>query len=214
MASFNIEDRYLSIVRNAEKLRSSFSHISKRLKDNNYIEPTNNNMCGAIRKLVDQEVIGEFPVVEIENYLINASAWTNDLVEFHQRKEEDDYFVISRQKGARRAERIDFWVLWIQRLIRWVLSVFLIVFIYSVLVWISDSVNFIKIPLRDLAFKNTPSVVQTRLQDNNEVLGNLSCLKPLGGSRPSTYILSNCTNNSVSAQVMPIYSKSFIITLV
>lgn len=77
-----------------------------------------------------------------ENHLKN---WEIDA----QRREDLFLQELNHQKQERKSERIDYWILWFHKSIRWVAGFVLLIVVYSSTVWVSEQVGFVKIPVKD-----------------------------------------------------------------
>lgn len=66
-----------------------------------------------------------------------------------EKKEDENSLELDHAKATRRSERQDMWVSWFQKAIRWSLGVILAVLLYSMVVWMSEKTEFIKVPIKD-----------------------------------------------------------------
>jgi len=107
---------------------------------------------------IDQRVINSISINEhfaaayvglLSTYLANGRKLVHELDRYL--KDYSGQWTIDQAKRAdeRRAERIHMWVLWGERLVRWSVGAFLAVLLYSGAVWLSDTVEFFKVPVRD-----------------------------------------------------------------
>ena len=128
--------------------------INAILKKGGYVEDNRADMGTAFENVISSEHKEAFPAGEIQKYIGVANQLANSFDNFDMYHKENDFFEVSRLKAIRQAERIDQWKLWRDKFIRWSIGVVVAVFMYSMFVYASVEIDFIKIPVRDLVIGN------------------------------------------------------------
>lgn len=84
-----------------------------------------------------------------EELLLVSLALGTQVKEFTRSFQSD--WNIERAKAAdvQLAKRKEMWLIWFQRLVRWVIGGCIAILFYSSIVWLQETTGFIKIPIRD-----------------------------------------------------------------
>lgn len=86
---------------------------------------------------------------EITEFLRASSKAFDHPKTYFDNKESQNKLEAHMQSVLRANERKDMWKLWFHKLIRWTVGVFLTIFLYSLFVYLSEKIDFIKIPIKD-----------------------------------------------------------------
>ncbi len=149
-SDYDVENEYTNIYKNARKLNSNMKNINTILKEHGYVEDSRGDMGESLLTVVIPEHGEKFPVEEVKGYIETAFQLARQFENFDTYHKENDYFEVSRLNAIKKAERIDQWRIWRDKLVRWTVGVSAAIFLYSLFVYLSGEIAFIKIPVRDL----------------------------------------------------------------
>ncbi len=150
MAEVHSHQEITTLGRKAKSLINDLKIIDANISQKNHVDRDCKDLAGAFNQAISGEVVNDFPFSQVLKFVNQALVFANDFRKFQMSNEQNDHLKICRDNSIRKAERLDYWKLWSQRALRAVLSVAILVFVYSSLVWLSEHYSFIKIPIRDL----------------------------------------------------------------
>jgi len=150
MAEVYSHQEITTLGRKAKSLINDLKIIDAHIAQKNNVDRGCKDLAGAFNQAISGEVVNDFPFSHVLKFVNQALVFANDFTKFQISNEQNDHLKICRDNSIRKAERLDYWKLWSQRALRAVLSVAILVFVYSSLVWLSEHYSFIKIPIRDL----------------------------------------------------------------
>ena len=161
MGKYNIDTGYSQLVDSFNNVNNAKELVRVKLIESELIENGDGKLEVAIQGLVKQAGISiptvqnKFPSTEVTEYLAQVNKFSNKFNEFYRYYEQNNFIEVSKQQAAREAERKDLWKLWRDKLVRWVGGVTIAILLYSSFVYLSEHINFIKIPVHDLVAAKT-----------------------------------------------------------
>lgn len=149
MANSRTDILFQELTSTLDAQRKALAKINSNLKHSGIEEISTTTGNGSLRKQFEANPQGVGAFGPIEDY-VRESTKLSEKVE----KYISDYLMEWKNEqlkaeDLRKAERRSMWILWSQRLIRWVLGTVVAVILYSVVVWASEQCSFVKIPVRD-----------------------------------------------------------------
>ena len=155
MSNYDAEVGYKTLIETNTEVQNQYTTINKKLLKSNIIDEKGGNLATAIKGLSTQALSVNFPNADVESYLMKVNELTKRLEQFSNYHEKNEFFDISKAIEHRKAERNDAWMLWRDKLIRWTAGITAAVLMYSTFVYLSEKVDFIKVPVHDLVTAKT-----------------------------------------------------------
>jgi len=84
----------------------------------------------------------------IREFIGTSYTISNEALSFIEHDYNNQFVELNYLDNKSKSERKQAWILWIQKLIRWIVGSLLAVLIYSFVVWASEKWTFIKIPIK------------------------------------------------------------------
>jgi hypothetical protein len=143
-------------VDKAKEIKGTHENLGAILKENRFLVENENTIQDAIKKLIRPEQNAlplnndAFPVDQVHDYFSQANTLVEKVLTLAEEIDYNDHWDVRKEVNSRKAARRDMWWLWLQKLSRWSLGIFAAVFLYSILVAIADSWDFLHVPIRDL----------------------------------------------------------------
>lgn len=158
MANPRTDMLFQELASTLEAQRKALAQINSNLRHSEIEEISATTGNGSLRKQFEANPQGIGAFGPIDDYVSESAKLSEKVAKYIS-----DYLIEweheqLKSEDLRRAERRSMWILWSQRLIRWVLGAVVAVMLYSVVVWASEKSSFVKIPVRDL-FHAQPSDV-------------------------------------------------------
>lgn len=140
---------FSDILGKMNELNIHLSKINSTLKHNKLEEIAYDRGNGSLENYFKSDPNNLTPFKPIELFIQQSLKIKNEVEKYV--KEYNYSWEIKQKKAAdvRKSERNAMWVLWFQKLIRWVLGAAAAVLLYSSVVWASEHCPFIKIPIKD-----------------------------------------------------------------
>lgn len=152
------EHDFNNIVTQSNTIINLVNNINEDLAKTSF-QYNKNNMGGVLSKVIKDEYKNLTFYTNLENLFKEANIIANQLVNFKNTLQSTEYFEIEKLKSIRKAERIDMWKLWRDKLGRWLLGGFAAITLYSALVLLSEKYEFFKVPVRDLVVQKQKSEI-------------------------------------------------------
>lgn len=156
MSDDNGNSFFEDIGPNVQKLNEALARINSNLSHYKLEEFSNGKGKGSLEQQFRKAPEGYGALQTIEDFIQESIVIVDKLNQYRshltlslevERAKLDAS--LAHGKLDRKAVRGDMWILWGQKVIRWVFGVIVAVILYSAVVWMSGKYEFIKVPIKD-----------------------------------------------------------------
>ncbi|NKB37841.1 MAG: hypothetical protein GKR93_11845 [Gammaproteobacteria bacterium] len=152
MEELPIERQFRNVDQARSNLNSELSNLKDSCNEKGY-HVNSDNLVQVVTSLtsgIAEKGASSFPIKRLTSFAETMQVFLAEFDVFIMKMESQNYLEAQRQRYIRKEERRDIWILWTQKIVRWMLGILAAIVMYSSLVWVSEHWGFIKVPVRDL----------------------------------------------------------------